>query len=137
MKQPGMVANSACGQLDKSLLAPENLVSRDRFGRPVPSRVSPLIVHTRAGSDWLMVLTREISLAFRDGVIVHFFIPSTATGSVIGSLSGHTFAYRWHSLSGGHQRKVGSLQSSSSNGYCLFRYQSRYMIPIVIVRLSF
>ena len=44
--QPGKVANLACGQLDRendislnislSLFAPENLVSRESFGRPVP-----------------------------------------------------------------------------------------------------
>ena len=41
MDQPGKVANSAHGQLNRkhdiflSSFAPENLVSRDRFGRPV------------------------------------------------------------------------------------------------------
>ena len=40
--QPGMVANPACGQLDRengffpAPFAPESLVSRDRFSRPVP-----------------------------------------------------------------------------------------------------
>ena len=44
MDQPGMVANPALGQLNRekcffslSPFAPENLVSRDRFGRPVPA----------------------------------------------------------------------------------------------------
>ena len=42
MDQPGKVANPARGQLNSffssslSLFAPENLVSRDRFSRPVP-----------------------------------------------------------------------------------------------------
>ena len=48
MDQPGMVANPARGQLKRenvcffspSLVAPENLVSRDRFDRPVPRPAS-------------------------------------------------------------------------------------------------
>ena len=42
MDQPGMVTNPGRGQLNRDfffnlfLFAPENLVSRDRFGRPVP-----------------------------------------------------------------------------------------------------
>ena len=46
MDQPGKVANLAHGQLDResvfslSSFAPEKLVSRDRFGRPVPRQPS-------------------------------------------------------------------------------------------------
>ena len=42
MDQPGMVANPAHGQLNREInsslspFAPENLVLRDGFGRPVP-----------------------------------------------------------------------------------------------------
>ena len=49
MDQPGKVANPARGQLNRenniplSPCVPDNLVSRDGFGRPVPSRVSLLI----------------------------------------------------------------------------------------------
>ena len=49
MDQPGNVANPARGQLNRknnislSPFAPENLVSRDGFGSPVPSRISLLI----------------------------------------------------------------------------------------------
>ena len=43
-------------------------------GSAVPSRVSPLIIHTQAESDWL-VLTHGIPPAFRDGV--YSSIPST------------------------------------------------------------
>ena len=44
LDQPDMVANSARGQLNRknvfplSPFAPENLVSQDRFGRPVAYR---------------------------------------------------------------------------------------------------
>ena len=52
--QPGKVANPARGQLyrenDLSLtpFAPENLVSRDEFGSPVPRE--PAHLHTKAES---------------------------------------------------------------------------------------
>ena len=55
MDQTGKVANPACGQLNRkayifpvlSPFAPENLISQDRFGRPVPRQPahSPLL-HT-------------------------------------------------------------------------------------------
>ena len=54
MDQPGKVANSARGQLNRkhafslSPFAPENLISRDRF---VPSHVSPLILHRQCGTQ--------------------------------------------------------------------------------------
>ena len=53
MDQPGRVANPARGQLNRkkyislSLFAPENLVSRDGFGRPVPRL---FILHAQAES---------------------------------------------------------------------------------------
>ena len=51
-----------------SPFAPESLVSRDGFGRPVPSRVSLLIPILRLN----LVLTYGIPPEFRGGV--HFFI---------------------------------------------------------------
>ena len=56
-----------------SPFAPWNFVSRERSA--VPSRVSPLILHTRAESDWL-VLTHGVSPAFRDGVHMYRHPPS-------------------------------------------------------------
>ena len=53
--QPSKVANPARGQLDRengyslSPYAPENLVSRDGFGSPVPRQ--PALLHTEAESD--------------------------------------------------------------------------------------
>ena len=50
MDQPGKVANSARGQLNRenniplSPCVPENLVSRDGFSRPVPRQPDPLHV---------------------------------------------------------------------------------------------
>ena len=52
MDQPGKVANPARGQLNRENehfpVAPENLVSRDGFGSPVPQQ--PAHLHTRAES---------------------------------------------------------------------------------------
>ena len=54
MDQPGKVANPARGQLNRenniplSMFAPENLVSRDSFGSPVPRQ--PAHLHTQAES---------------------------------------------------------------------------------------
>ena len=54
MDQPGKVANPARGQLNRgkkkklSAFAPENLVSRDGFGSPVPRQ--PAYLHTQAES---------------------------------------------------------------------------------------
>ena len=54
MDQPGKVANPARGQMNRenniplSPCVPENLVSRDRFSRPVPRQ--PAHLHTQAKS---------------------------------------------------------------------------------------
>ena len=54
MDQPGKVANPARGQLNRknshflSAFTPENLVSRDGFGNPVPRQ--PAHLHTQAES---------------------------------------------------------------------------------------
>ena len=71
--QPGKVANPAClwsaekgNYFFLSPFAPENLVSRDGFGSPVPrqSRVSLLIFTLRLN----LVLTYGIPPEFRGGV---------------------------------------------------------------------
>ena len=50
MDQPGKVANPARGQMNisRSAFVPENLVSRDGFGSPVPRQ--PAHLHTQAES---------------------------------------------------------------------------------------
>ena len=58
MDQPGKVANSARGQLNREMniflaaFASENLVSRDGFGIPVPRQSAHL--HTQAESSCLL-----------------------------------------------------------------------------------
>ena len=55
--QPGKVANPARGQLNRKMnfslfpFAPENLVSRDRFGSPVPRQ--PAHLNTQAESVYI------------------------------------------------------------------------------------
>ena len=68
---------------------PENLVSRNRFSRPVPRQ--PAHLHTQAESGAYL---RDSSRVPRRRP---FIKPSYATGSVP-SLSGHAIAYRWRSL---------------------------------------
>ena len=84
MNQPGKVANPARGQLDREInislcpFAPENLISRDGFGRPV-SRHPSYSPHSgsRAESG---AFSRGIPPDFRGGG--HIFIPPYA---IIGS----------------------------------------------------
>ena len=71
MGQPGKVANSARGQLNRdngylSAFVPENLVSRDGFGSPVPRQPTHSILRLD------LVLSCRIPSEFRGGV--HIFI---------------------------------------------------------------
>ena len=57
MDQPGKVANPARGQLNReidlfplSAFAPENLVSRDGFGSPVPRQPAHLRTQAESGA---------------------------------------------------------------------------------------
>ena len=85
-----------------SVFAPENLVSRDEFGRPVPRRPAHSPYYTQ-GWIWYLV-TGFLPISAVRGVV--FFIPPYAIGSVP-SLSGHAIAYRRRSLPRVHRhRKV-------------------------------
>ena len=93
-----------------SPFAPENLVSRDGFGRPVPRQ--PAHLHTYSGRIWCLLL--PISAA----ASAFLFLPPYAIGS-LPSLSGQAIAYRWRSLPRVRRHKASSPQGSSSNGCCL------------------
>ena len=92
-----MVVNPACGQLNRgneyspSVFAPENLVSRDEFGSPVPRQ--PAHLHTQ---EEYGAYLRDSSRVARRRPFV-YFKPPYAIGPVP-SFSGHAIAYRWCSL---------------------------------------
>ena len=110
MDQPGKVANPARGQLNRennillSPCAPENLVSRDGFSRPVPRQ--PAHLHTQAESGAYL---RDSSRVPRRRP---FMKPPYAIGSVP-SLSGHAIAYRWRSLPRVRRHRASKPQGSS------------------------
>ena len=90
MNQPGKVANPARGQLNRkkyiylSPFAPENLVSRDGFGGPVPAHL-----HTQAQYDAYL---RDSSRVPRWRPFIYLKL-SYDVGSVP-SISGHAISYR-------------------------------------------
>ena len=110
MDQPGKVANPARGQLNRENeyfpLAPENLVSRDGFGSPVPRQ--PAHLHTQAESG---VYSRDSSRVPRRRPFI-YLKPSYAIG-LVPSLSGHAIAYRWRSLPRVRRHGASKPQGSS------------------------
>ena len=74
-----------------SAFAPENLVSRDEFGSPVPRQ--PAHLHTQSKSGAYL---RDSSRVPRRRLFI-YLKPPYAIGS-IPTISGHAVAYRWRSL---------------------------------------
>ena len=111
MDQPGKVANPARGQLNRenniplSRCAPENLVSRDEFSRPVPRQ--PAHLHTQAESGAYLRDSSRVLPRRRP-----FMKPPYAIGSVP-SLSGHANAYRWRSLPRVRRHRASKPQGNS------------------------
>ena len=114
MDQPGKVANPARGQMNRenktnislSAFAPENLVTRDGFGRPVPRQPAHLLTQVQSGAylwDSSRVPRRRPFMYLK---------PPYAFGSVP-SLSGHVFAYRWRSLPRDRRHRASEPQGSS------------------------
>ena len=97
MDQPGKVANPARGQLNRenkyslSAFAPENRVSRDGFGTPVPRQ--PAHLHTQAESG---AFIRDSSRFSQRRPLLYFKRPDAIES--VPSLSDHPIAYRWRSL---------------------------------------
>ena len=112
MDQPGKVANPARGQLNRgknislSAFAPENLVSRDGFGSPVPRQ--PAYLHAQAESGACL---RDSSRVPRRRPFI-YFKPPYAIRSVP-SLSGPAIAYRWRSLPRVRRHRASKPQGSS------------------------
>ena len=111
MDQPGKVANPARGQPNRdislSAFVPENLVSRDGFGSPVPSACSFSILRLN-----LVLTYYGIPPEFRGGVHLIILKPPYAIGWVP-SLSGHAIAYRWRSLPRVRRHRASKPQGSS------------------------
>ena len=92
--QPGTAANPARGQLNRenehplSTFAPENLVSRDGFGSPVPRQ--PAHLHTQAESGAYL---RDPSQVPRRRPFLHSKPPYAIVS--VPNLSGHAIASRY------------------------------------------
>ena len=110
--QPGKVASPARDELNRknnislSAFVPENLVSRDGFGSPVPRQ--PAHLHTQAEYGAYL---RDSSRVPRWCPFIHL-LPPYAIGSVP-SLSGHAIAYRWRSLPRVRRHGASKPQGSS------------------------
>ena len=89
-----------------SAFAPENLVSRDGFGSPIPRK--PAHLHTQAESGAYL---RDSSRVPRRRPFI-YIKPPYAIGSVP-RLSGHAIAYRWCSLPRVHRHRVRKPQCIS------------------------
>ena len=89
-----------------SAFAPENLVSRNGLGSPVPRQ--PAHLHTQAESGAYL---RDSSRVPRRRPFI-YLKPPYAIGSVP-SLSGHAIAYRWRSLPRVRRHRASKPQGSS------------------------
>ena len=92
-----------------SAFAPENLISRDGFGSPVPRQ--PAHLHSQAESGAYL---RDSSRVPRQRPFI-YVIPPYAIGSVP-SLSGHAIAHRWRSLPRVRRHRASKPQGSPERG---------------------
>ena len=108
VRLPTLLVISRTGKMVISLsaFAPENLVSRDGFGSPVPRQPAHLHAQAESGAylqDSSRVPRRRPSIYAK---------PPYAVGSVP-SLSCHAIAYRWRSLPRVRRHRAGKPQGSS------------------------
>ena len=105
---PILLVVSWTGKMNVSLspFAPDNLVSRDGFGRPAPRQSARL--RTQAESDALFTGFLPSSAA----ASIYLFKPPFAVGSAP-SLSGNAIAYRWRSLPRVRRHRASKPQRSS------------------------
>ena len=108
VRLPILLVVSCTGKMSIPLSAfvPENLVSRDGFGSPVPRQ--PAHLHTQAES---CAYLRDSSRVPRRRSYI-YFKPPYAIESVP-SLSGHAIAYRWRSPPRVRRHRASKLQGSS------------------------
>ena len=83
--------------LSALFVPPENLVSRDEFGSPVPRQPAHLHKYS-IRLNLVLTLTYGIPPEFRGGVHLFIYNRHTPSGQSVPSLSGHAIAYRWRSL---------------------------------------
>ena len=109
VRLPILLVGSSTGNINIPLspFAPENLVSRDGFGSPVPRQ--PAHLHTQAESGACLL---KGSLPSSAAASIYLLKPSYVIGSVP-SLSGHAITYRWRSLSRVRQHRASKPQDSS------------------------
>ena len=109
IRLPIVLVVSWTGEMNISLFpfAPEDLVSRDRFGSPVPRQ--PAHLHTQAESGAYL---RDSSRFPPQRPFIYVNGPY-AIGSVP-SLSGHAIAYRWRSLPRVRRRQRARSRQRSS-----------------------
>ena len=89
-----------------SAFAPENLVSRDGFGSPVPRQPAHLRTQAESGA-----YLRDSSRVPRRRPFI-YLKPPYAIGSVL-CLSGHAIAYRWRPLPRVRWHRASQPQGSS------------------------
>ena len=124
MDQPGKVANPARGQLNRKIMnnslsafAPENLVSRDGFGSPVPRQLAHL--HTQAESR---AYIRDSSRFPQRRPLLYLKRPDAIES--VPSLSDHAIAYRWRSLPRVRRHRVCKPQSCCC---CCFPHSAHWL----------
>ena len=108
VRLPILLVVSGTGKMNIFLspFAPENLVSRDGFGSPVPRQPAHLYNQAESGAD-----LRDSSRVPRRRPFI-YFKPPYAIGS-IPSVSGHAIAYRWRSLPRVRRYRASKPQGSS------------------------
>ena len=94
-------------QISLSAFAPENLVSRDGFGSPVPRQPAHLHPQPESGA-----YLRDSSRVPRRRPFIYLKTAIYVIGSVP-SLSGHAIAYRWRSLPRARRHRASKPQGSS------------------------
>ena len=97
-----------------SPFAPENLVSRNGLGRPVPRQPAHLHIQAEYGAYLAGFLPSSA------GASIYILKPPCPKGSVP-RLSGHAIAYRWRSLPRTRRHSASSPKDCPSNGCCLCR----------------
>ena len=112
LDQPGKVANPARGQLNRKMnislfaFAPDNLVLREGFSRPVPRQ--PAHLHTQAESGAYLQDSSRVPRR-RPFIILK---PPYVIGPVP-NLSVHAIAYQWRSLPRVRRHRASKPQGSS------------------------